>query len=139
MTANPQLVKERDISHEDVARINNLHRELETCLVESDDYLRETPRGVIYHWFEGIEIALHQLWGFPCDTMYHTWKNCLTERYRQLDYVGVTYRCPATGMERTVEDKDVTTHKNSLFGVGNGFIDFAGYNVRIVGNLERLA
>lgn len=138
MVANAKLVKERNISPENVARINNLHRELETCLAESDEYLRETPREAMYHWFEGIEMALQQLWGFPCDTTYHTWKHRLTERYRQLDYVGVTYRCPVTGMERTVTDEDVTTLKNYLFWVGDGFIDFAGYNVRFVGNLERI-
>ena len=47
MVANAQLVKERNISPENVARINNIHHELEAYLAESDECLLETPREVM--------------------------------------------------------------------------------------------
>lgn len=134
MSANPELVKQRNISEDNVNRINNLHRELEACLNETDEYLKETSRELMYNWFEAIEFTLQRYWGFTEDKAYHTWVHRLTERYRELDYLGAVYKCNKSGEQRIVTKQDL---KDNLFIVGNGFLDLAGYNVRTIG-LERV-
>jgi len=135
MAANLELAKQRGISDQNIKKINILHDELESCLNESDEYLRETDRERMFDWFTSIEYALQRAWGFVEDARYHTWIHRLHKRYRELDYLGAVYRCNVTGVTRTISD--VALHGGQLVGVGNGFIDFGGV-VRIVGNLERI-
>lgn len=138
MSANLELAKQRGISDEHVRRINVIHQELEDCLNEPDDYLREIDRGQMTNHFKQLEYTLQRIWGFSEDSMYHTWGTRLCKRFREVDYLGAVYRCNETGFERTVTTGDLVASSHALFGVGKGFIDFGGV-VRIVGNLERIA
>lgn len=137
MAANPALVKERGISDDAVRKINMFHQELEDCLYETDEYLREVDRGRMFDHFRDIEFTLQRLWGFPEDSRYHTWVPRLRNRFREVDYLGVVYRCKETGFEREVTSGDLIATSHALFGVGKGFIDF-GDVVRIVGPIERV-
>lgn len=134
MAANPILVKSRGISDDDVVMINTLHAHLEMFIDETkagDDYEARLAH------VRSIEFQLQDLWGFTRDSAYHTWVNKLSDRFRELKYVGRTYRCKETGLERTVEYTDLKIASYGyLFVVGKGFIDFGGYNVRVCGDLE---
>lgn len=136
-TANPTLLKQMGVSERNKVRIERLHAELIDCLNETDEYLRETDRERMRSHFENLEYTLQGLWGFTQDSLYRTWGPRLERRYRQVDYVGKTYKCKTTGVERTITaDDDIYMDR---FGrnvvIGEGFIDFAGYNVRFV-NVE---
>lgn len=131
MAANPELVKKMGVSDENVRRINVIHDELEACLNETAEYLKSIERERLYQHFTDLEYALQRLWGFTEDHRYHTWGKRLFQRLREVDIVGNVYRCKLTGSTRTVEPIDINDHV--LFSVGDGFVDFGGYNVRLVG------
>lgn len=57
-----------------------------------------------------------------------TWRDAIGfESYYEVSNYGNVRRKGKTnsGVDRTVTDEDITTSKKFLFGVGNGFIDFA--------------
>ena len=136
MAANLDLAKARGISDDDIAMINVLHEHLEMVIAETtkDDDREERIKHV-----RSIEFLLQDLWKFTRDSDFHTWVHKLYNRFRELDYVGTTFRCTETGSKRVVERVDLHLgSKGYLFTVGKGFIDFGGYHVRIVGPLERV-
>lgn len=136
MSINMDLAKERGISDRDVDLINRYHNLLEAVIViASEDDDAETRKSN-FDFVCFYEFKLQSLWGFDLDARYHKWKDRLRARYRALDYAGV-YRCTLTGKTRTIDAYEVTSP--TLIGVGEGFIDFSGYNVRIVGPLERIS
>ena len=116
--------------------INVLHEHLEMFIAETtkDDRRKERIAHV-----RSIEFRLQDLWKFTRDSDFHTWVHKLYNRFREIDYVGSTFRCTETGLQRVVEQVDLQLgSKGYLFTVGKGFIDFGGYHVRIVGPLERV-
>jgi len=132
MAANPQLVKEMGVSESNVLLINSLHEQLE-YLIENADCSED--RSWTHTLVERAEFELQRLWGFTQDSWYHTWCKRLSDRFREVDYLGAVYRCRDTDKTRTIDG--CALHSGGLIGVGNGFIDF-GVVVRIVGNLERI-
>lgn len=136
MTANIDLIKSRGISEYNHNRINLIHRQL-TDLIEMSAQVNPADPDYLYERCRDHEYALQRLWGFTEDSRYHTWCNRLRGRLRDHDYTGVTFQCKLTGVKRTVELIDITLNEYVLFNVGNGFVDFGGYNVRLVG-VERV-
>lgn len=134
MAANPDLVKQMGVSDENVRRINFIHNALDTLLNEDDDYLTNVDRSDMFEHISDLEFSLQRLWGFPEDRRYHTWRDRMRKRLRNLDYLGRTWRCTVTGEERTVRSADLDYGK--LFGVGKGFVDFGDGYIRVVGPLE---
>lgn len=136
MAANLDLAKARGISDDDIVMINVLHEHLDMFIAETTkDHDREDR---IAH-VRSIEFQLQDLWKFTRDSDFHTWIQLLHNRFRELDYVGTTFRCTETGLQRVVGQVDLHLgSKGYLFIVGKGFIDFGGYHVRIVGPLERV-
>ena len=136
MAANPELVKQMGVSDENVRRINVIHDELEAYLNETDEYLMEIDRSRLFKHISDLEFTLQRLWGFTEDRRYHTWRDRMRKRLREVDYLGRTWRCTITGTERTVTDHDINENRYSLFGVGKGFVDFGDGYTRVVGPLE---
>lgn len=136
MTANIELIKSRNISNENHLKINVIHQQL-IDMIEMSPTIPTLDRGHLYERCRDLEYALQRLWGFTEDSRYHTWCDRLTRRLREHDYTGVTFQCTTTGAKRTVELIDITLNEYVLFGVGKGFVDFGGYNVRLVG-VERV-
>lgn len=135
MAANPDLVKQMVVSDENVRRINVIHDELEACLNETDEYLSGVDRSMLTKHFRDLEFALQRYWGFSEDRRFHTWTLRLKKRLREVDYLGKTWRCTVTGVERTVTIGDLLI-AGKLFGVGKGFVDFGDGYIRVVGPLE---
>lgn len=135
MSANPDLVKLMGVSDENVRRINIIHSELEALLNETDEYLTEVDRGRLFTHIRDLEFSLQRLWGFTEDRRYHTWRERIRKRLREVDYLGKTWRCSITGEERTVTGEDLL-NPDKLFGVGKGFVDFGDGYTRVVGPLE---
>lgn len=134
MTANPDLVRQMGVSDENVRRINFIHNVLETLLNEDEDYLKKVDRSDMFKHIRDLEFALQRLWGFSQDSRYHTWRERMRKRLREVDYLGRTWRCTITGEERMVLSSDLDIGK--LFGVGKGFVDFGDGYTRVVGPLE---
>lgn len=132
MTANIELIKSLGISEYNHNRINLIHRQL-TDMIEMSPNIPTLDRGYLYERCRDLEYDLQRLWGFTEDSRYHTWCDRLTRRLREHDYTGVTFQCAVTGTKRTVELIDITLNEYVLFSVGKGFVDFGGYNVRLVG------
>jgi hypothetical protein len=132
MAANMELAKQRGLSDETIEKINHIHDYLERTIdqltLDSDLYAFADAVGE-------YEFELQELWGFSKDSRYHTWTPRVYKRRRELQYLGAVYRCQETGKSRMVTEQDLTD--GSLFGVGNGFIDFGGV-VRVVGKLEMI-
>lgn len=133
MAANPELVKQMGVSDENVRRINVIHDELDACLNEIDEYLTEIDRVRLLKHISDLEFSLQRLWGFTEDRRYHTWRERMRKRLREVDYLGRTWRCTITDEERTVRSADLDSGK--LFGVGKGFVDFGDGYTRVVGPL----
>lgn len=136
MTANIELIKSRNISNENHLKINVIHQQL-IDMIEFSVQVNPADRDYLYERCRDLEYALQRLWGFTEDRRYHTWCGRLTRHLREHDYLGVTYQCTSTGTKRTVELIDITLNEYVLFSVGKGFVDFGGYNVRLVG-VERV-
>lgn len=134
MAANPELVEQMCVSDENVRRINFIHNVLNALLSEDDDYLTKVDRSDMFKHISDLEFTLQRLWGFSEDRRYHTWRERMRKRLREVDYLGRTWRCSITGEERTVRSADLDTGK--LFGVGKGFVDFGDGYTRVVGPLE---
>lgn len=135
MAANPDLVKQMGVSDENVRRINFIHNLLDTLLNEDDDYLTNVDRPDMFKHISDLEFSLQRLWGFSEDRRYHTWRERMRKRLREIDYLGKTWRCTVTGTERTVTGDDLLI-AGQLFGVGKGFVDFGDGYIRVVGPLE---
>lgn len=135
MAANPDLIKQMGVSDENVRRINFIHNVLETLLNEDEDYLKKVDRSDMFKHISDLEFSLQRLWGFSEDRRYHTWRERMRKRLREVDYLGKTWRCSITGEERTVTGEDLL-NPGKLFGVGKGFVDFGDGYTRVVGPLE---
>lgn len=134
MAANPELVKQMGVSDENVRRINVIHDELDACLNETDEYLTEIDRVQLLKHISDLEFSLQRIWGFTEDRRYHTWRERMRKRLREVDHLGKTWRCTITGTKRTVCNDDLDSGR--LFGVGKGFVDFGDAYIRVVGPLE---
>ena len=133
MAVNMELAKARGLSEETIKKIDTLHEYLEEFINEVNlDHDYEACVGLV----RNVEFQLQELWGFTRDNRYHTWVVRLHNHVRELQYLGVVYRCKETGESRTIGRDELSG--SVLVSIGNGFIDFGGV-VRLVGNLERVA
>lgn len=132
MAVNMELAVKQGLCNGAIMLIDTLHEHLENVI--SNTTLDHDERLVRQH-VKDIEYKLQELWGFSQESRYHTWCHKLSERLRELQYLGVAYRCKDTGETCTIKAQDLSD--GVLMGVGRGFIDFGGV-VRIVGNLERV-
>ena len=136
MTANRTLAKQRGLSEQAIQYIDQLHDLLEKLIAS---YTLDVDYHEALELVESVEFDLQRLWQFSEDRRYHTWRNKLARRWMDLTWVGRTFVCTISGVERTIEKEDVK--ERGLFGVGKqGFIDFGvggGYH-RIVGNITEV-
>lgn len=135
MSANLDLVKERNISDENVERINAIHEGLEQLI---DTYSLECDYDSTIELIRQAEYALQDLWGFNLDTLYHTWVNVFNQKHFKLQWVGRTFQCVETGAVRTIPEdiyqrQIITISGNSAIdlGVANGYS-------RTIGNLTEV-
>lgn len=128
---NMQLAKARGLSDEEIEKIDYLHWVLDLCL----------ERGCLlgydedlYKAIEQFEYILQDLWGFPQDPAFHTWKH----RYKfKCQWAGRKFRCISTGEEFTipnsVEERDYFSFGESTIDVGrlDSYYRFNGNAVEI--------
>ena len=111
---NMQLAKDRGLSDEDIEHIEYLHWVLELCLERGclqgyDEY--------VYEAVEQFEYMLQDLWGFPQDSGYHTWKH----RYKfKSQWAGRTFQCNTTGEEFTIPN---SVGERDFYSFGKAFVD----------------
>ena len=136
MSANRTLAKQCGLSEQAIEYIDQLHDLLEKLIAS---YTLDVDYHEALELVESVEFDLQRLWKFSEDRRYHTWRNKLARRWMELTWVGRTFVCTISGVERTIEKEDVK--ERGLFGVGKqGFIDFGvggGYH-RIVGNITEV-
>lgn len=135
MTANRELVRQRNIPEEDVEVIDMIHDHLEYYLTLAFKWSCDHGREILTDHFTEMEYLLQDLWRFDKDDRYHTWTPRLHARFREVDYAGATFICMDSFEQRTITDSDLRW--GGLVSIGKGFIDFGGV-VRIVGNIQRL-
>lgn len=115
---NMQLAKECNLSEEAIEKIQSIHNELESILlnVKGNDYDEAT-----FNHIENKEFELQRLWGFEEDKDFHTWNH---EYVMLSTYLGVTLRCEATGKSYTLECKDIKVGNH--IRVGKCSLEFMG-------------
>jgi hypothetical protein len=104
-TINLHLADQRGISDEVIVAIDIIHSKLAEVLGHPESVqLGETDS--IVDVVRAYEFVLQQLWGFPCDSNYHTYQNyiigCLCPKLDNKDMIGTKYRhvnngCPYHG------------------------------------------
>lgn len=132
MTANAELVKARGISDEAVAEINELHTIIDGIV---DNYSRTDDFYSTVSTVRELEFRLQALWGFNQDSRYHTHVNRVTRKHKEVNYLGVEYRCLQSGVSHIISEEDMSS--NRVIPIGRGFIDF-GSVVRIVGDIAKV-
>lgn len=111
---NMQLAKARGLSGEEIEKIEHLHWVLELCLERGCLYGYDED---LYKAIEQIEYLLQDLWGFPQDCGYHTWKH----RYKfKSQWAGRTFRCNTTGEEFTIPN---SVGERDFYSFGKAFVD----------------
>lgn len=132
MTANRTLAKQRGLSEQAIQYIDQLHDLLEKLIAS---YTLDVDYHEAIKLVESVEFDLQRLWQFSEDRRYHTWRHKLAQRCMELTWVGRTFRCKDTGIERTIEQADMGTY--DLWECGGGAIDSMGLGFyRVIGNLE---
>ncbi len=135
MVANRELVRERNISPENVEMIDKIHDLLEKLLAL---YTLDVPYEEAKELVHSAEFSLQGLWDFPQDIRYHTWIKKLNQKWMNLRWAGRAYRCEDTSEEVMLTYKKV--YERSYVKVGNGAIDLGvvdGY-YRIIGNIKEI-
>lgn len=134
MTANPTLVKERNIPEQDVQHINKIHESLELML---STYTLERDLSSTLKLVKQAEFALQRLWQFPKDSRYHTWCERFKRKHLTLQWVGKKYRCNDTGTVVTISE-DI--NERDTIAIGKGVLDLgvAGGYHRLIGNIEEV-
>ena len=94
MTANRELAKQRNITEQNIAYIDEMHSLLEK-LIES--YTLEIPYEEALELVHSAEFTLQELWGFPKNASYHTWYKKLNEKAFCLTWQGRKFKCLDTG------------------------------------------
>ena len=120
MTANRELAKLRGLSDEDISQIDDIHEQLEALI---------TKRGslgvfnqAVYDKIEDLEFRAQELWGFPQDNNFHTWKHAYEFKCQ---WIGRKFRCMTTGEELTIPE-DV--YETAFYKIGEGFVDTGRLN-----------
>ena len=120
MTANRELAKRRDLSDEDISQIDEIHEQLESLIT------KRSPLGVfnqaVYDKIEDLEFRAQELWGFPQDKNFHTWKHVYEFKCQ---WVGRKFRCTKTGEEFTIPE-DV--YETAFYKIGEGYVDTGRLN-----------
>lgn len=129
---NMELAKARNISEENIERINAIHDALEKMI---ECYSLECDYSHAHQMITNAEFALQELWGFTQDARYHTWVNKLTQQHLKLMYDGRSFWCNDNKTKRTL---NAPFYQGQLIGVGNGFIDIGVAYHRIVGNISEI-
>ena len=132
MAVNMELARKQGLTNTEIMLIDSIHNHLD--LVIDNISLEHDEQDVRKH-VRVMEFQLQELWGFSQDGRYHQWVKRVSRRFRELQYLGVVYRCKTTGETLTITAQDLDAYK--LVIIGNGFIDFGGV-VRLI-NLERVA
>lgn len=130
MTINMQLAKEMGLSQETIEHINSIHDKLEDLLSKVSEGFNQNR----YETIEAYEYTLQELWGFPQDPSYHTWK----KRYEfKCQWANRTFRCKDTSVEFTIPEG---IEEGAFFIIGKGFLDVGRLNAysRRGGNLEEI-
>ncbi len=131
MTACRRLGALRKIPEADLLQIDSLH-------VAADELMRKGISGELDDEYvkvllTNLDYELQGLWRFPADKAFHTYVNVY--RFRK-EWVGKSYRCLATGVERTISYEDMLkTQETDEIPVGEGFVDVGrldGYH-RLIG------
>lgn len=135
MTANPELVKERNISPENVEYINQFH-DLLAKLINS--YTLEIPYQEAKELVQSANKSLSDLWGFVYNPAYDTWTPRLTEKWMKLTFAGRKFRCKDTGDVVEIDIDDC--YETSYIPVGSSGLDLgrADSYYRIIGNIEEI-
>ena len=135
MTANPALVKERNVSPENVEYINQMH-ELLTKLIDS--YTLDIPYDEAEAVVKSANKTLSDLWGFDYNPRYDQWTPRLAQKWMNLTWGERIFKCKDTGEEVLICGDMI--YEGSFIPVGNGVIDIGRTNSyhRIIGNLEEI-
>lgn len=114
MTANPELLIQRGISEESTQEINRIHNQLNAIL---EKRVRMGFIQELYDYIESQELKLQELWGFPQDKNYHTWKN----RYKfKCQWTGRVFKCIQTEIEFEIPN---SVNERDFYVIGRGFVD----------------
>ena len=121
MTANPELVKERNVSPENVEYINQLH-ELLTKLI--DCYTLDIPYEEAEALVKSANKTLSDLWGFEYNPRYDQWTPRLAHKWMNLTWEGKKYMCKDTGVVLCINKEDI--YEGNFISFGNCFVDLGG-------------
>ena len=135
MTANLDLVKQRNISVDNVALINELHDLLYKLL---DSYTLDIPYDEAETLVKSANKTLSDLWGFDYNPRYDQWTPRLAHKWMSLTWGERIFKCKDTGEEVLIFGDMI--YEGSFIAVGNGAIDLGRVNSyhRMVGNIEEI-
>ena len=136
MTANRELVKQRNISPENVEFIDKIHELLEKLI---DSYSLEVDYEEALNLVKSANKALSDLWGFTYDERKDQWTPRLKQKHLELCFVGRTFEETTTGIRYTIQPEDV--YECALIRIGeSAYVDVgrAGFYSRFGGNIKEI-
>ena len=135
MTANLDLVKQRNVSVDSVALINELHDLLYKLL---DSYTLDVPYEEAESLVKSANKTLSDLWGFEYNPRYDQWTPRLAQKWMNLTWENRTFVCKDTGFSRTIKENDI--YEGNFIIIGNCATDLGRVNSyhRMVGNIEEI-
>lgn len=128
---NMRLARERGLGEGGIEAIKATHEVLNEML--SSGQVGSFSHDM-YDNIEACEYLLQDLWGFPKDPAFHTWKH----RYNfKCQWAGRKFRCTRTGEEfiipNSVEERDYFSFGDSAIDVGR-----IGCYCRIIGDVVEI-
>lgn len=114
MVINKDLAKQRNLSDESIAKIEEIHTQLSKLLARAGLGVFNTS---VYNAMQQLEFQAQDLWDFPQDPRMHTW--CKLYEFR-CQWVGRSFKCNETGVEVTLP---LEIFEGDFIPVGKGFVD----------------